>query len=78
MKLWSIILLLLTAAVLATIPVSAVSTTRGLEFKLDTAEAVTYRRARVATRRAYRYDRRAYRRGAYVAPVYRAARRCYC
>ena len=78
MKIWSVVLLLLTAALLATIPVSAVSTTRGLELKLDTAEAITYRRARVATRRAYRYDRRAYRRGVYVAPVYRAARRCVC
>jgi hypothetical protein len=63
MKAWSVIAMLFTAAALASIPVSPQPTLRGIELGVDQAQAVTYRRARVATRRAYRYERRAVRRG---------------
>ena len=81
MKIFTLIALLFTAVVLTTIPVSLQSTPRGIELRMDTADAITYRRARVTSRRVgrrdYRYTRRAVRRGAYIAPVY-GARRCYC
>ena len=65
MRVFSLAGLLLAAAVMVTIPVSPrASTHGGFELKLDTAEAQTYRRARVTARRydrrAYRYDRRSY------------------
>jgi hypothetical protein len=63
MKAWSVIGLLFAAVILAAIPVSPQVTQRGVELSVDQAQAITYRRARVATRRAYRYERRAYRRG---------------
>jgi hypothetical protein len=67
MKAWSVIGLLFTAAILATIPISPQVTPRGVELSVDQAQAITYRRARVTARRegrrAYRYERRAYRRG---------------
>jgi hypothetical protein len=53
----------------ATIPVSPQVTPRGVEFSVDQAQAVTYRRARVTARRVnrrvYRHTRRAVRRGVY-------------
>jgi hypothetical protein len=65
----SIVGLLFAAVVLATIPVSPQMTPRGVELSVDQAQAVTYRRARVTTRRverrSYRHTRRAVRRGAY-------------
>jgi hypothetical protein len=69
MKLWCIFALLIAAVFLTAIPVSPQwSRTSGLELKVDTAEAITYRRARVTSRRVarrdYRYTRRAVRRGA--------------
>jgi hypothetical protein len=64
MKAWSVIGLLFAAAIFATIPVSPQVTWRGVELlNVDQAQAVTYRRARVATRRAVRHERRAIRRG---------------
>ena len=59
MKAWSVIGLLFAAAIFATIPVSTQVTPRGgVELGVDQAQAVTYRRARVATRRAVRHERR--------------------
>jgi hypothetical protein len=64
MKAWSVIGLLFAAAIFATIPISPQVTSRGMELlNVDQAQAVTYRRARVATRRAVRHERRAVRRG---------------
>jgi hypothetical protein len=68
MKPWSVIGLLFTAAILATIPVSPqVTQQRGVELSVDQAQAVTYRRARVTARREgrreYRQERRDVRRG---------------
>ncbi len=61
--------LLFAAVVLAMIPVSPQVTQRGVELSVDQAQAWTYRRARVTARRvdrrAYRYNRRAVRRGVY-------------
>jgi hypothetical protein len=69
MRAFSIVGLLLAAVVLATIPVSPQVTSRGLELRVDEAQAVTYRRARVTTRRVvrrtYRHTRRAVRRAVY-------------
>ena len=75
MRVFSLAGLLLTAAVMVTIPVSPrASTHGGFELKLDTAEAQTYRRARVTARRydrrAYRYDRRSYYGGGYGSSSY--------
>jgi len=74
MKAWSVIGLLFAAAILATIPISPQATPRGLELRVDQAQAQTYGRYRRATRRyyrrGYRYARRAYRRGYYGAPYY--------
>jgi hypothetical protein len=46
--------LLFTAAILATIPVSPQPTQRGVELRVDQAQAITYGRYRRVTRRAYR------------------------
>ena len=54
MKAWSVIGLLFTAAILATIPISPQVTARGVELGLDQAQAITYGRYRRVTRRAYR------------------------
>ena len=54
--------LLFTAAFLATIPVSPQPTQRGVELRVDQAQAITYGRYRRVTRRAYR-------RAAYAAPA---------
>ena len=54
MKLWSVMGLLITAAVLATIPVSPQVTRGGVELGIDQAQAITYGRYRRVTRRAYR------------------------
>jgi uncharacterized membrane protein len=62
MRVWTIISLLFTAATLATIPVSPQATQRGVELRVDQAQAITYGRYRRVTRRAYR-------RAAYAAPV---------
>ena len=62
MKAWSVIGVLFTAAILATIPVSPQVTPRGVELSVDQAQAITYGRYRRLNRRYYR---RAYRRGYY-------------
>ena len=62
MKAWSVIGLLFAAAIFATIPVSPQVTQRGVELRVDQAQAQTYGRYRRVTRRYYR---RAYRRGYY-------------
>jgi len=55
MKTWSVIGLLFTAAILATIPISPQVTPRGVELSVDQAQAqITYGRYRRVTRRAYR------------------------
>jgi hypothetical protein len=54
MRVWTIIGLLFTAAILATIPVSPQVTQRGVELRVDQAQAVTYGRYRRVTRRTYR------------------------
>jgi hypothetical protein len=76
MKAWSVIGLLLGAAILATIPISPQVTPRGLELSVDEAKAITYghyrRVHRRVYRRHYRYARRAYRRGYYSGYYYRS------
>jgi hypothetical protein len=62
MKAWSVIGLLFGAAILATIPISPQLTPRGVELRIDQAQAITYGRYRRLSRRYYR---RAYRRGYY-------------
>jgi hypothetical protein len=61
MKVWSVIGLLFTATIIATIPISPQVTPRGVELSVDQAQAITYGRYRRVTRRAYR-------RGYYGAP----------
>jgi hypothetical protein len=63
MKVWSVIGLLFTVAIIATIPISPQVTPRGVELSVDQAQAITYGRYRRATRRAYRH-------GYYGAPGY--------
>jgi hypothetical protein len=63
MRVWSVIGLLFTAAIVATIPVSPQMTPRGLELSVDQAQAKTHGRYRRVTRRAYY-------RGYYGAPGY--------
>jgi hypothetical protein len=70
MKLWSVIGLLFTAAILATMPVSPQVTQRGVELSVSEAQAITYGRARRVTRRAYR-------RSGYAAPGYGAVGATY-
>jgi hypothetical protein len=83
LKPFYLIALLLTALVLTALPISPQYSVRnGLELKLDSAEAITYRRARVTSRRVarrdYRYTRRAVRRGAVVYGAgYRRGCTCY-
>jgi len=70
MKAWSVIGLLFTAAIIATIPISPQVTPRGVELSVDQAQAGTYGHYRRVNRRVYR---RAYRRsyyGYYGAPGY--------
>ena len=67
MKAWSVIGLLFAAAIFATIPVSPQVTQRGVELRVDQAQAITYGRYRRVNRRYYR---RAYRRGYYGAYGY--------
>jgi len=62
MKAWSVIGLLFTAAILATIPVSPQVTQRGVELSVDKAQAITQGRYR-------RVSRRAHRRGYQVQPI---------
>ena len=62
MKSWSVIGLLIAAAIFATIPISPQPTPRGVELSVDQAQAITYGRYRRVNRRYYR---RAYRRGYY-------------
>ena len=72
MKPWLLVITLLSAIVVLTvIPVPQI-TSRGIELGVDQAQALTYRRARVTTRRAYR---RGYRRAAYGAGYYGG---CHC
>jgi hypothetical protein len=69
MRASSIVGLLVAAVMLAMNPVSPQVTPRGVELRVDQAQAYTYRRARVTARRVdrrnYRYTRRAVRHGAY-------------
>jgi hypothetical protein len=53
MKPWSVIGLLFTAAIIATIPISPQVTPRGVELSVDQAQARTYGHYRRAYRRSY-------------------------
>ena len=53
MKSWSVIGLLFTAAIIATIPISPQVTPHGVELSVDQAQARTYRHA---NRRSYDGD----------------------
>jgi hypothetical protein len=53
MKAWSVIGLLFTGAIIATIPISAQMTPRGVELSVDQAQARTYGHYRRAYRRSY-------------------------
>ena len=66
MKFWSVIGLLFTATIIATIPISPQVTPRGVELSVDQAQAITYGHHRRVTRRAYR-------RGYYGAPQFDSA-----
>jgi hypothetical protein len=66
MKFWSVIGLLFTATIIATIPISPQVTPRGVELSVDQAQAITYGHHRRVTRRAYR-------RGYYGAPQFYSA-----
>jgi hypothetical protein len=63
MRVWPVIGLLFTAAIVATIPISPQVTPRGVELSVDQAQAVTHGRYRRAVRHAYG-------RGYYAAPGY--------
>jgi hypothetical protein len=80
MKLLSVVGLLFVAAIFATVPISAQVTPRGVELRVDQAQAITYGRyrrvARREYRRSYRFARRAYRRG-YAAAGYGLAATAY-
>jgi hypothetical protein len=54
MKAWSVVGLLLAAAIFASIPISPQVTPRGLELGVDEANAVTYGHYRRVHRRVYR------------------------
>jgi len=54
MKAWSVIGLLFTGAIIATIPISPQVTPRGVELSADQAQARTYGHYRRAYRRGYR------------------------
>ena len=66
MKAWSVIGLLFGAVIFATIPISPQVTPRGVELRVDQAQAILGHWRRV-NRRVYR---RAYRRGYYGAYGY--------
>jgi hypothetical protein len=55
MKLWSIIGLPFTAAIIAATPISPQVTPRGVELSVDQAQAITYARYRRAPRHAYHH-----------------------
>jgi hypothetical protein len=63
MKVWSVLGLLFTAAIIAAIPISPQVTPRGVELSVSQAQALTYGHYRRAARRAYRG-------GYYAAPGY--------
>ena len=73
MKLWSVIGLLFMVAIFATMPICPQVTQRGVELRVDQAQAITYGRYSRVTRRAYRragyYGAGNYR-GYYAAPGY--------
>ena len=56
MKSWSVIGLLFTAAIIATIPISPQVTPRGVELSVDQAQARTYGHSQRAYRRSYDGD----------------------
>jgi len=70
MKAWSVIGLLFTGAIIATIPVSPQVTPRGVELSVDQAQAGTYRHYRRVNRRVYRRAYRGSYYGYYGAPGY--------
>lgn len=69
----TLLLLTLAALVLILAPISPRLSPHGLTLGLDVAEAMTYRRARVTTRRVYR---RGYRRAVYRGAYYGGGCRC--
>lgn len=73
MRISLLLALLLTTAVLVAAPISPRLSPSGVALSLDAAEAMTYRRARVTTRRVYR---RGYRRAVYRGAYYGGGCRC--
>jgi hypothetical protein len=72
--LWSVVGLLFTVAIFAAMPISPQVTQRGVELRVDQAQAISYGRYRRVTRRAYRRARYAPRAGlATAAPGYYGA-----
>jgi hypothetical protein len=69
MKAWSVIGLVFTAAIIATIPISPQVTPLGVELSVNQAQAITYGRYRRVYRRAYRPNYFGYY-GYYGAPGY--------
>jgi hypothetical protein len=69
MKAWSVIGLVFTAAIIATIPISPQVTPLGVELSVNQAQAITYGRYRRVYRRAYHRSYYGYY-GYYGAPGY--------
>jgi hypothetical protein len=69
MKAWSVIGLVFTAAIIATIPISPRVTPLGVELSVNQAQGITYGRYRRVYRRAYRRSYYGYY-GYYGAPGY--------
>ena len=81
MKIWIVLSIAVLALLFVAVPVSPRISTEGITASIDSAQAITYRRARVSYRRGYRRGaRRAYRYAGATAGYYGAGyrRRCTC
>ena len=77
MKAWSVLGLLVGAAILATIPISPQVTPRGVELSVNQAQAILGHWRRVNRRVNRRAYRRGYYYGGYGAPYYYGRRYGY-
>jgi len=77
MKAWSVLSLLVGAAILATIPISPQVTPRGVELSVNQAQAILGHWRRVNRRVNRRAYRRGYYYGGYGAPYYYGRRYGY-
>ena len=77
MKAWSVLGLLVGAAILATIPISPQVTPRGVELSVNKAQAILGHWRRVNRRVNRRAYRRGYYYGGYAAPYYYGRRYGY-